>query len=167
MNYTQEQIDALAKKAGEIAGENFMAGMNCCEASLSAILQTGLSDLPFETVSLGSALGGGVGGFGSLCGAINGGAMGMGAFRGRKNPTAAGDPKACKDELHDKEHGLYVYAKEYIEKLQEKFGSVDCRELTAKYDMADAAQRSARVQMCKGIVSASAEQAIRSGLKGL
>jgi C_GCAxxG_C_C family probable redox protein len=165
MGYTQEQIDELAKKAGEIAGENFMAGMNCCEAALSGILQTGLSDLPFETVSLASALGGGVGGFGSLCGAINGGAMGMGAFRGRKNPTAAGSPKACKDELHDKEHGLYVYAREYIEKLQEKFGSVNCRELVSGYDMSDKEQRSARVQMCKGIVAASAEQAVRSGLK--
>lgn len=165
MKYTKEQIDELAKKAGEAAGENFMSGYNCCEAALGAVLDLGISDLPKEAVMMGSAMGGGVGGFGSLCGAINGGGMAIGALMGRKVPTAAGDAKACKDELHDKEYGLYVFSKEYIEALNEKFGSVDCRDLTAGYDMADKEQRRARIQKCKGIASAAAEMAVRKAFE--
>ena len=164
-NYTEKEIEELAVKAGEIAQEDFMAGMNCAEAVLSAILKMELSDLPYETVMVASGLGGGVGGSGSICGAINGGALAIGAMRGRKNPTAAGDAKACKQELHDKEHGLYLYLAEYMNELKSKTGSVDCHDLTKTFDMSNAEHRKARLFTCKNLVKMAAEQAIRTGLK--
>ena len=163
--YTKEQIDELARKAGEAAGEKFMSGYNCCEATLGAVLDLGITDLPKETVMVGSAMGGGVGGFGSLCGAINGGGLAIGALMGRKIPTAAGDAKACKDELHDNEFGLYAFSKEYIEELDAKFGTVNCGELTAAYDKTDEEQLNARAQKCRSIVVAAAELAVRKAFE--
>jgi len=163
--YTSEEIEVLAQKAGQIAEEDFMAGMNCAEAVLSAILKLGLSDLPYETVMVASGLGGGVGGTGSICGAINGGAIGIGAIRGRKAPTSAGDAKACKMELHDKEHGLYLYLAEYMNAIKAETKSVDCHDLTKTFDMSNPEHRKARLFTCKNLVKMSAVQAIKSGLK--
>ena len=159
--YTQEEIEQLAAKCAETAGSNFMSGMNCCEAVFAAVLDMGLSDLPKETVMVASGLGGGIGGFGTLCGGINGGAMGFGAVRGRKEPLSAGSPKACKDELHDHDHGLYLYTKEYIEAINEKIGTVNCRDIISKYNMADPDQRKAKLAECKGIIEMCAAQSIR------
>lgn len=166
-NYTNQEIEELAVKASEIAQEDFLAGMNCAEAVLSAILKLGLSDLPYEAVMVASGLGGGVGGTGSICGAINGGAIGIGAIRGRKDPTAAGSPKECKMELHDKDHGLYLILAEYMNTIKEQTGSVDCGVLTRTFDMANPEHRQARLFTCKNLVKISAYQAIKSGLKSI
>jgi len=165
--YTNEEIENLAVKASEIAQEDFLSGMNCAEAVLSAILKLGLSELPYETVMVASGLGGGVGGTGSICGAINGGAIGIGAIRGRKDPLAAGDAKSCKKELHDKENGLYLYLAEYMDAIKQQTKSVDCHDLTKTFDMSNEEHRKQRVFTCKNLVKIAAYQAIKSGLKSI
>jgi len=161
MKYSKEQILAMQDKAEELAVSNFTSGMNCAESVFAAILQLGISDFPFETVAIASGLGGGIGGSGNICGAVNGGAMGIGAVCGRKNPLALGNAAACKNELHDKDHGLYKYVGEYVTEIKDIYGKVNCKEFTGSIDTSKEEGKQTKAKTCKGIVALCARTAMK------
>jgi C_GCAxxG_C_C family probable redox protein len=64
-----------------------------------------------------TALGGGMGGLGSVCGAVTGALMAIGLVHGREEPWQSRDQ-------------AYALAQQVYRGFQEKMGSVFCRELT-------------------------------------
>jgi len=97
---------------------NFPAGrpFNCCESVILALSEyTGLnSDL---IPKIGTAIGAGVSKNGLLCGCISGVAIAIGAKHGRTSKEENPEP-------------VWKMMDEYIADFKEKFGHLNCRQLT-------------------------------------
>ncbi len=97
---------------------NFDGGFNCAESVLLAGVEHfghRLSNVP----RLATAFGGGLSGNGYACGALTGGLMVIGLCQGRDEASA----------LEQKRHA-YKLADQFLEAFIERFGCVNCRELT-------------------------------------
>jgi len=77
-----------------------------------------------------TGFGGGMGLFGDTCGALVGAVAALGAVYGRREVPS--DPKAAREEL-DGNPGLYHLFKRLPATFQERFGSTQCRQLTAPW----------------------------------
>ena len=62
----------LVEKARANARQNFRDGLNCSESVFKAVLDTGITDFPAETVAISTGFGGGMGLAGHNCGALIG-----------------------------------------------------------------------------------------------
>lgn len=96
---------------------------NCCESVLMAVNDKhslpGYSD---DVVRVASNLGGGVAGWGDICGAIIGGTMAIGLLIG----TNGDEPIPKFDEMRLRERKITL---ELIKTFEEKWGNVGCRTL--------------------------------------
>ncbi len=97
---------------------NFPAGRpyNCCESVLLAIAEYLDEDCKLIP-KIGTAIGAGVGLNGLLCGSISSVAMAIGIKYGRTSPEESPQP-------------AWNMIDEYLAAFKEKFGAVNCRELT-------------------------------------
>jgi C_GCAxxG_C_C family probable redox protein len=130
----------------QAAEDRFTQGFNCSQAVFSAYAsQLGIAD---ETaLKLASPFGGGVAHQGDVCGAVSGGLMALGLGRG----SATVDQK---DET-------YRLAEEFIQRFQERHGSILCRELIGHDISTLAGLKNAREQkvfntICPGLVKDAA-----------
>lgn len=115
------QVKAKAKA-------NFGAGLNCAESVLAAFISVIDTGLPHEAMCLMTGFGGGGGQFGDTCGALAGALAALGAVYGRRQiPT---DRKAGREQMHG-EPGLYRLFNRLPNEFQRRFGSTQCRVLTA------------------------------------
>ncbi|ADL50035.1 C-GCAxxG-C-C family (seleno)protein [Clostridium cellulovorans] len=96
------------------AVEFYKQGYNCSESILMAVNEEKNLNLP---VAMASAFGGGMG-VASTCGAITGALMALGAVKGR--------------ETAEEKNIARVSAKEFMNKVNEKYGTYECKELKRK-----------------------------------
>lgn len=86
-------------------------GYNCAESIIKAVNEDIDLDIP---LSIASPFGGGMS-VGSTCGAITGTLMAVGALKGRNSS--------------DEKNNTRVLSKGIINKVKEKFGTIECIEL--------------------------------------
>jgi C_GCAxxG_C_C family probable redox protein len=131
----------------QTAHDRFTQGFNCSQAVFSAYAsQLGIDD---ETaLKLASPFGGGVAHQGDVCGAVSGALMALGLGRG----SATVDQK---DET-------YRLAEDFIQRFQERNGSILCRELIGHDISTPAGLQNARDEKvfkttCPGLVKDATE----------
>jgi len=145
-------LDSLQQNTKEIAVSNFYERMSCSEAVLSAVITTGLINYPHEIVALATGFGGGIGLAGFNCGALCGAVMAISGAHGRRNPIT-GTP----DERTQLTYGkIYRIFNTFVYDFQEKFGSIDCKELCKNHTF----NSQERSDYCAGIVEYAAELAV-------
>ena len=96
---------------------------NCCESALMMIHEG--HPLPgFESnlMKAASSLGGGVGGWGSACGAATGAVIALGLVYGT-------DGDETKEKFQDKRGHLRDVSQVFLKEFEGAFGSVNCMEL--------------------------------------
>lgn len=123
--------DDLVQKAKDNAKQNFKDGLNCSESVFKAVIDTGVTGLDPEAVSLATGFGGGIGLAGHSCGALIGAVMAVGAVHGRRNPLE-GEFKDRVDRLYGNP-GLYRLFNGMSHEFKEKFGALDCSKLNETY----------------------------------
>jgi C_GCAxxG_C_C family probable redox protein len=96
---------------------------NCCESTLMMI-QEGHPLPGFESsiMKAASSLGGGVGGWGSACGAATGAVIALGLVYGT-------DGEETKEKFQDKRGHLRDMSQIFLKEFQDIFGSVNCMDL--------------------------------------
>jgi len=122
----------VIEQAKESAVQNFKQGLNCGESVYLAVYDQ-LEDpgLPRDSVALVTGFGGGIGVYGSACGALLGGMAALGLVHGRKDPFQ-GSMEERVDRLYGTP-GLYRFFNQLPNRFQESFGSLDCAVLTEGY----------------------------------
>ncbi len=124
------QPEEVVAKVKERAKANFKTGMNCAECVFEAFIAVVDTGLPHETMCLMTGFGGGGGLFGDTCGALVGAMAALGTVYGRRDlPT---DLKASKEEFYGKP-GLYRLFNRLPNEFRQRFGSTQCRILTAQW----------------------------------
>jgi C_GCAxxG_C_C family probable redox protein len=127
INVVPEEVIAKVKKR---AKDNFKTGMNCAECVLEAVLANIDTNLPHETMCVMTGFGGGGGLFGDTCGALTGAMAALGAVYGRREVPV--NPKAAGEELNGNP-GLYRLFNRLPNEFKRRFGSTQCRLLTAQW----------------------------------
>jgi len=123
-----EQVAAIQQRARK----NFSKGFNCAECVLEAVINLVETGLSKDILKLATGLGGGVGLYGDTCGAITGAVLSVGAVHGRSTlPEAQGKEamNLAAGQLYGKP-GLYRLFNQIPNRIQEKFGSTLCRDIT-------------------------------------
>lgn len=128
-----DRVNEMMDKAEERARYNFKNGLNCAESVVQAIIDVGLTDLPPEFVAVASGFGGGIGHTKNICGAISGCFMAVSSVKGRKNPFEKETLPERAAELNG-ENGIYKFFARIVKEIEEKYGTLLCRELTKSYD---------------------------------
>ncbi len=105
----------------EKGGSLFAEGYNCAQSVLLAMQDFWNIEAPLEPKTV-SALGGGIGGRGSLCGALTGGAIAIGLKYGSNKP------------IEKERREAYNMALEFYNRFMKENSSVFCRELIG-YDL--------------------------------
>jgi C_GCAxxG_C_C family probable redox protein len=117
----------MPNKSGTKAREYFLKGYSCSESVLRALADEWY--LPAGVAPrAGSALGGGVGASGEVCGAITGAAVALGLYKGR-------------DDINDvvgaeRKKKLYVTMHRLIKAFERRYGAVACRDVI-RLDLSD------------------------------
>lgn len=155
-NMTKEE---LINKAKENARENFRLGLNCAESVLDAVVGTGvIKDFPAEIVALSTGFGGGVGQYGTVCGALTGAVMAVGSVHGRKNPKSPNTTA-----LQGNTSGLYRLFNNLPNDFVEQFGQCECGKLIAAFEDFHAKERR---KQCQQYVIEAAGMAVEYILRG-
>lgn len=147
---TEEQTAALARGY-------YGQGLNCAESVLLAFLDT--HQLSRDALCLASGFGGGIGHTGHICGAISAAVMALGTQKGRKDPFAIEDPMERSRQLREEIYPLFA---DLIQEAEEKFGTVNCAELTAGFEDFNSKERRLH---CQEIITYCAALAARHGEK--
>jgi C_GCAxxG_C_C family probable redox protein len=145
-----ERVVEEVAEPGEAAVRLFRSGFSCAEAVVLALSARYPPELR-EPQRLATAFGGGIARRGLLCGCVTGAALALGAAIGRTSPNDEGS----RDRV-------YAAANRVIDAFAERFGSLDCRQLTGGLDFTREQARAewaARVQeeRCVHLVRAAAE----------
>ena len=96
---------------------------NCCESTLKRVNKAKpLPGFDSDIMRIASGFGGGIGGWGSACGAVSGAAMALGLVYGSN-----GDEEV--KSFKDKKAELREVTREFLGAFQSEFGSVNCQDL--------------------------------------
>lgn len=161
--YTEGEIEALAKKAGQEALDNFHAGLSCSESVLLPILKLGVSDFSTDVCALSAGFGGGMGKKGYACGAVTGGLMGICSVYGRKNPYRLSTTEERLAEQHEGEKCIASRANRYMTCCENDMKHINCGDVRGNYNF-DPNDAEA-YKKCEAMVVYCAEQATREALK--
>jgi C_GCAxxG_C_C family probable redox protein len=117
----------MPNKSGIKARDYFLKGYSCSESVLMSLAEEW--KLPAGVAPrAGSALGGGVGASGEVCGAITGAAVALGLHKGRDDIS---------DEVGaERKKKLYVTMRQLSRAFSAKFGAITCRQLI-ELDLSD------------------------------
>ena len=124
------QPEEVIAKVKERAKANFRAGLNCAESVFAAFISVIDTGLPHETMCTMTGFGGGGGQFGDTCGALAGALAALGAVYGRREIPP--DSKTGREQMHG-QPGLYRVFNRLPNEFQRRFGSTQCRVLTAPW----------------------------------
>lgn len=151
----------------ERATENYKCGMNCCESTFKALLDTladaEMTSFPRELVSISSGMGGGVGATGNTCGALLGAVMGAGIVHGRY-PAESQPLEERRQQLFGPAGKMRLF-NNLVSEFTEKNGSAVCLELFKPHDYHAVERR----KHCKNLVASAAASAadwIFAGIEG-
>lgn len=96
---------------------------NCCESVLLRVVsESPLPGFDADVMRIASAFGGGIAGWGSVCGAASGAAMALGLIYGTNGDEQPDEFKGKRDLLRDK-------TQKFLLAFEEKFGFVNCMNL--------------------------------------
>ena len=96
---------------------------NCCESVLIRIdRESPLPDFDADVMRIASAFGGGVAGWGSVCGAASGAAIALSLIYGTDGDEHPDEFQGKRDRLRDK-------TQRFLRAFEEGFGSVNCMDL--------------------------------------
>ena len=101
---------------------------NCAESVFRAVFEHVETPLPKEVSGLLTPLGGGIGNRGENCGAMLAGTIAMGLVYGRMNPE-----ELERDEHRGRLWEHYSLFNQLPDRFKEKFGEINCWNLTEKY----------------------------------
>jgi C_GCAxxG_C_C family probable redox protein len=156
-------MEEVMEQARAKAQENFRRGLNCGECVVRALIDTEGLDLSPDALKYASGFGGGVGLFGSMCGALSGAVIGVSGVHGRAN-ILKDDPDVDRKALLKErvpeltgDKGLYKIFNNLAAEFQEIQGSDLCRDLTAPYEF-ESRDRAIR---CMGIIGDTAALAAK------
>lgn len=155
MSINEIPVDEMKEKVAQLAKENFRIGLNCSESVFKALMDAGLFDFPAETVAIATGFGGGIGVSGGVCGALVGMTMGVSAVHGRLL-TGAEEQSEVIDQLYGNP-GRYRFFNQLPHAFEEKFGTLNCKELNKDFD---SWFNKDRFRMCMKIVIESAQMAV-------
>jgi len=102
-----------------VADYFYKGGLNCAETVMRCLIENKVIDVPEDTVRMMTGFGGGMR-RGSVCGAVIGAVSAIGAKKGR---LTAEDAKAPAQDA----------VKQFLERFEEKFGTIYCSDLQKKY----------------------------------
>ncbi|MEW6388565.1 MAG: C-GCAxxG-C-C family protein [Thermodesulfobacteriota bacterium] len=122
----EEVVERVKKKAKNL----FKTGLNCAECVLEAVLAEVDTGLPLASMCLMTGFGAGMGHFGDTCGALVGGIAALGAVYGRREIPVS--PKASEEQMLGTP-GLYKLFNRLPNEFKKRFGSTQCRLLTAQW----------------------------------
>lgn len=131
MSEQETKTPSVAEEARELSYDYFKQGLNCAECVLMSFLDTHETDLPPEVIRFASGFGGGIGRTKHICGAVTGALMALGTVKGRANPFHKDTPMERSAELRE---DIYPIFAQFITELEETYGSVECAQLTAKFE---------------------------------
>jgi len=136
--------DEIIDQAKANAKQNFREGLNCAESVLEAVINTGIiKDIPPEVVAVSTGFGGGIGQYGTICGALAGATIAVGCVHGRKNPKNGTFEERVRQLQGNP--GLYRLFNNLPNDFAEKFGACECAALTSDYkDNFEAIERKRR-----------------------
>ncbi|MEM2101942.1 MAG: C-GCAxxG-C-C family protein [Candidatus Bathyarchaeia archaeon] len=144
----------MVSKTAKRAMDLFDSGYNCAESVLLALSEN-LAQKSTNIPRIATGFGGGVGRFGSICGALSGAVMAMGLLGG------------C-DKPNEKEKRIAVYKQvlRMIEDFEKEFGSSHCRTLTGcdirtEDGLKEYYAREVRKKVCPKFVGWCADYVIR------
>jgi len=144
----------VAGKAKELALERFAEKFNCAEATLMGVASAeGLDCNCIPRIATG--FGGGIGGWGEVCGALTGAVMAFGLKYGRESA-----------EDTDSKNAVGALVRKLFEAFEKEYGTVRCYELTecdmrTPEGMAQAKERDLHNSFCPKFVAFAAEEAQR------
>jgi len=143
----------LVKKEAE---NNFRLGLNCGECVIKSLMDH--SDLPLtaEALKMSTGFGGGIGLYGSVCGALAAAVMAVSSVHGRQDPLALPTMEARIDQLYG-EKGLYKIFNNLAFEFESEWGGTTCAALTAEFDF----NSRDRARNCKKIIGAAAALAAK------
>ncbi len=96
---------------------------NCCESVLIKIdNESPLTGFDNDVMRIASAFGGGVAGWGSICGAASGAAMALGLINGTNGNEQPDEFQGKRDLLRDR-------TQQFLQAFQDEYGSVNCMDL--------------------------------------
>ena len=121
-------------RRSEIAKNNFMRGLNCCQSVFCAFCDlTGLDEK--TAMKLSAPLGGGVGRMREICGAVSAMEMAAGLlFYDADHPT------------NEEKSALYAREQELAARFRAACGTLICRELLAGVETEEGSQAEARTE---------------------
>jgi C_GCAxxG_C_C family probable redox protein len=97
--------------------------LNCAESTLLKVNEVfPLRGFDSDIMRVASAFGGGVGGWGSACGALSGAVMALGLVHGTEGSEETTSFKDMRDALRD-------MAQELLSSFEKEFGCVNCMDL--------------------------------------
>ena len=96
---------------------------NCCESTLLRIDEgRPLPGFDEDLMRLASAFGGGVMGWGSVCGAVSGASMALGLIYGTEGEEPTGEYDDIRSDMRE-------FGQVFMSEFEREFGSVNCRDL--------------------------------------
>ena len=96
---------------------------NCCESALIRIdARHSLPGFDKGIMRVASAFGGGVGGWGSICGAVSGGVMAFGLLYGTDGTETPEEYDRIRSELRELQQ-------DYFRAFEAEYGSINCMDL--------------------------------------
>lgn len=124
------QPEEVIARIREKARRNLRNGLNSAECVFEAVISHVDTGLPPETMCVVTGFESGGGLFGDTCGALAGAIAALGTvYGGREKPTSL---KAAREELYGNP-GLYRLFNRLPNEFKKRFGSTQCRLLTAQW----------------------------------
>ena len=133
---TLEEKMALAD---EIARGYFRQGLNCSECVLRTFLDMYDVELPDEILCMATGFGGGIGHTKNTCGAITGAVLALGTLKGRRSPF--GPKEEMGERVKNLQQNIYPLFGAMIAEIQEKYGTLICREMSEPFGDFDSKPR--------------------------
>ena len=146
----EERMDAAEQKGREY----FRQGLNCTECVLRTFMDMHQTDLPDAALKLASGFDLGMGNTHNTCGAVVGAVMALGAGRGQ-DPFQIDTPA---ERIAQVKENVYPPVAGLVQEVQQEYGTLICRELSAPHGDFDGRARKKSCQQFIGYCCRLAEK---------
>ncbi|MBR5315171.1 MAG: C_GCAxxG_C_C family protein [Firmicutes bacterium] len=151
-----KNTEELMALADELARGYFKQGLNCTECIVRVMMDIYETNLPEEVICMATGFGGGIGHSKNMCGAVSGAVMALGMLNGRRDPFAPKEEMAAK--IKELQQQIYPPFGEMAGDIEEKYGTLICKEMSKQYDDFDSKPRK---KNCMEIIAYCAQLAVK------
>jgi len=138
----EERMDEAEQRGRDY----FRQGLNCTECVLRTFMDMHDSELPAAVLKIASGFGNGMGNTKNTCGAIVGSVMALSAAKG-KDPFQIETPA---ERIAHKRDEVYPPVSSLIHEVEEQYGTLICKELSAPHGDFDGKTRKKSCQQFIG-----------------